>query len=539
MRMSTIVTGMAAAVAVTLVGACSGGDARDPDPLSTTGSELETAAPARVVPTAPIVEPMRFGDAQGRRQVTTAPAPADVGTPVAGCSRGQTLGSSAGAALGADIVEKYSCATCQTGGGATSADSASLGNGLVVATPAIELIFWGTAWQSGTAVPSAAQLTQAMNNIAASAYFDGLKQYGVTNVRLDQVQIVNDNPPNPFALSDVENRIAALIYSGFFSNNVLLNTIFIVMMPPGSNGPSSFCGSHGVGSASFRFQSFPLFVGWSGFDDLDSMTAVATHEIVETATDPGSNGWLMDRNFAGGSGQNEIGDACNNQQDFSDTTMVQAYWSNTDRACIIPYARPTVTAMTPPNGPTGTGVTFAGTHLGGGTPSATFGSATASSVACTSSTRCTATVPAGTGVVPVSVLTNYTSVCPAGPPSSGETCEPFAYPCVPETTAVACAGAPCGHQVTDGCGGLITCPSLCPSGQICSDATNNTCCTPPVPGESLPNQCPPICPVCPLGYVCQVGVGEARGVCVVNQRCPVGSHFCNGACIKGTGICPP
>jgi hypothetical protein len=63
-----------------------------------------------------------------------------------------------------------------------------------------------------------------------------------------------------------------------------------------------------------------------------------SHELVEMITDPETNprpAWEMNRDFLG---QYEIGDACNPLQDRLDGVEVAAYWSNVDKACVIPGA---------------------------------------------------------------------------------------------------------------------------------------------------------------------------------------------------------
>ena len=106
----------------------------------------------------------------------------------------------------------------------------------------------------------------------------------------------------------------------------------------------------------------------------------------------------------------------------------------------------------------------------------------------------------------------------------------------------ACGSSQCAGDVPDGCGGTIACPANCPSGEICNPIYGSPCCTSPVSGESLPNQCPPVCPKCPPGYRCAAGIGAATGYCVVDHLCPIGTHYCPGepSCLPGaTGIpCP-
>jgi len=64
---------------------------------------------------------------------------------------------------------------------------------------------------------------------------------------------------------------------------------------------------------------------------------VFSHELVEIITDPeASGGWTMDRSFPSGSDNNEIGDACNNSVDFLKGNLMNAYWSERHKACIIP-----------------------------------------------------------------------------------------------------------------------------------------------------------------------------------------------------------
>ena len=123
--------------------------------------------------------------------------------------------------------------------------------------------------------------------------------------------------------------------------------------------------------------------------------------------------------------------------------------------------------------------------------------------------------------------------CPAG-----FTWDPRAEACacVPKTAAEACGASVCANYAPDGCGGRIACPDNCPSGEICRtsyDFGASPCCHPPVPGQIVPNQCPlppPVywpCPQCPKGYRCMAVLGWPS-YCVVNQRCPAGTHYCPG-----------
>jgi hypothetical protein len=538
---------MTSCVAAALLAAC----AVEPQEATDEGAHAVTAQPLTASSAAqPLraVEPSTLDAQLPTRMAQTGgrsgARPLDVGTPQPGCQFRQNKGGPSvanGFAIGTDYVAEYECPgnTCQPGGGANENDYASKGSiAGAVANPVIQPIFWGTGWQ--TASPSVAQVTAALKTlIQDTPYFDGLKQYGMQSITLGDPTIAEDNPPSSYQDGDVSGRVFKIIDSTSIFSNRNGSWIFMVFMPPGSSPPSDLCGYHAIDAEFNWFQINTANIGWAAFSDLDSIMASATHEIVEAITNPyGStqnlNAWTMDRNFSGGSDEDEIADGCLNQDDYLGGILVTSYFSEAAHACVIPFAPPTVTGMTPLYGPAGTVVTVTGTNLNSGVTSVNFGSTPATNVACSSSTHCTATVPPGSGFAKVTVTAGYQTVCLPPLPNSapGTTCGIYGYPCVPKTVAQACAGVPCG-TVPDGCSGTITCPVNCPSGETCSATSNYTCCTPPVPGTTVPNQCPAICPVCPLGETCEVGLGEAYGFCVPVKQCPKLTHPCSSGCCPG------
>jgi hypothetical protein len=44
-------------------------------------------------------------------------------------------------------------------------------------------------------------------------------------------------------------------------------------------------------------------------------------------------------------------------------------------------------------------------------------------------------------------------------------------------------------------------------------------------------------PPSPSGYICETALDTLLRVCVANHRCPLGEHFCDGACVAGSGSC--
>jgi hypothetical protein len=101
------------------------------------------------------------------------------------------------------------------------------------------------------------------------------------------------------------------------------------MMPPEATfQPGGARGEH--------FYSNGDWAGWVSFGNLDYMASVFSHELVEMITDPQPNNgaaWLMTRTIDGGQ---ELGDACNNTVDRVNGLLVQAYWSEAHKACVIP-----------------------------------------------------------------------------------------------------------------------------------------------------------------------------------------------------------
>lgn len=216
-------------------------------------------------------------------------------------------------------------------------------NGMgAIANATIELVFWGRQWGNATS-PSVAQIQQAIQRLINSTnYFSGLVQYGTSKVTLDKVITDVDlavgagyygDPGATYAESDVQSMVDREVSGqGLPPDPNGNDTIYLVMMPPGTTPSSNVCGANGANGA------WDHNVAYVGYSDLDNITKTVTHELVEAITDPSSSnpgtGWEMNRSLNGG---NQLGDACNTQSNFLDGILVQAYWSNNDHACIIPW----------------------------------------------------------------------------------------------------------------------------------------------------------------------------------------------------------
>jgi hypothetical protein len=149
-------------------------------------------------------------------------------------------------------------------------------------------------------------------------------------------------------------------------------------MPPGvtSNTSPNFVGEHSF----FSFNNTNVHYAWvtndGALNNFNSVPRIFSHELVEACSDP--EGTAIQISPANPTSWNEIGDACNSTA-FLDGVLVQSYWSQIDRACIIPtgprwkdvvdvttitgqrVASP-LTSWQPPNGP------FNVEHLAGMSP---------------------------------------------------------------------------------------------------------------------------------------------------------------------------
>jgi hypothetical protein len=226
-------------------------------------------------------------------------------------------------------------------------DSVHNEGGALIVNAQLELVFWGSAWQTTTG-PSAGDVVNAVNRILASPYLLALAQYGFQSAAVRGSTIVTSPaPPAGYSMGDVGDLVWNLIDDGKFPepDDDGGHILFMVFMPPGTNPPAGIRGEHGDPS---DFDP-PIdvdyaWVGFVSYGSLDYITDVFTHELVEAITDPEPHdpAWLMNRSINGG---DEIGDACNNTVDHLDGILVQAYWSERQKACVIPQAQGTFSVL--------------------------------------------------------------------------------------------------------------------------------------------------------------------------------------------------
>ncbi|MEA3200509.1 MAG: hypothetical protein QOE90_1937 [Thermoplasmata archaeon] len=224
-------------------------------------------------------------------------------------------------------------------GDAPGSTSVSDNGGPKITNANIHLLFWGSQWLQMTTSPSASAVLRAIDSILAGPYMNTLNQYGVGRATIaDAFIITSPNPPASFSESNVQDMVWSLIDAGDFpepddaGGN---NELFAFIMPPGTS--SSTAGRGGFHSTAsdydFPFDWDTAWYLWVMNGSLDTITSLFSHELVEACTDP--EGDAVQVNPRNGSSWNEIADVCSST-DVLNGVRVQSYWSDRDKACVIP-----------------------------------------------------------------------------------------------------------------------------------------------------------------------------------------------------------
>ena len=167
--------------------------------------------------------------------------------------------------------------------------------GNVVYNADIDLVFWGSGWNSGSGPALRTQLTNAVGTLMSSHYFDKLFQYGGIShggLLSPQQTVTSSNPPNPFSDAQVDQFLQANITAHTLADfRTDSNIIYIVIPQPGSvNIDANLSGSHYSDRLGFMGPRFHY--GWTINrinENPDFLTSVISHQIVEAATDPEFN----------------------------------------------------------------------------------------------------------------------------------------------------------------------------------------------------------------------------------------------------------
>ena len=215
------------------------------------------------------------------------------------------------------------------------------GKGKVMADANIHLLFWGDAWRSASTQPTMNQVVTALTSLAGGPYIGKLAQYGVKHAQIADAHVVDFGgqtaAPANFTNTDMVDLVEELIKEGLMpalTNATAYQELFAFILPStpgGAGGGWGFNGYHNFMANAAGKNIYFLVVTTTG-NSLDAITAGFSHELVEACTDPDFN----EIKFSGDGGENEIGDVCENQFGSVDGVAAQKYWSDSERACVLP-----------------------------------------------------------------------------------------------------------------------------------------------------------------------------------------------------------
>jgi hypothetical protein len=226
------------------------------------------------------------------------------------------------------------------------------------------LIFWGIQWANN---PLSNLITNAVQNLLAGPYMSYLAQYGVRRGSIWGTKFVtNGDPPNPFAYSDIGNFVIGqldadnlpepdsdwpIVYAVMLPSNVSFQgdpRVETVPLPPGTvsgvvgANSSIIWKDYDLGDVD-NDPAYYFWVGSSGSTaiqaNVDYITTVLSHELVEICTDPNSGNGVVQ--VGGGAATSQIGDVCTSWCDYVRGVKAQSYWVHNlgdplNGQCVLP-----------------------------------------------------------------------------------------------------------------------------------------------------------------------------------------------------------
>jgi hypothetical protein len=208
--------------------------------------------------------------------------------------------------------------------------------GPVITYPSVDLIFWGTGWSAGSGPALRTSLEHAVDAILQGPYLTGLGQYRHIGpgLRVRSDAITTSNPPSCFTNGQVNGMLLTNLGNHALPNPAIDNQLLYMVIPqPGSGTCSDIGGEH----FSDTFNGTHFHFGWTiNNGNLDTLTTIFSHELVEAASDAEPNNNVA---FYVPSTNDEIGDK--EAQNYSyrlpnSDILVQSYLSQQDHAYIVP-----------------------------------------------------------------------------------------------------------------------------------------------------------------------------------------------------------
>jgi hypothetical protein len=228
-------------------------------------------------------------------------------------------------------------------GDAVAPQSVVKGTGPFMSVAHIHLVFWGAEWVGAAPPVDPLAVRAAIGSLCGSAFMQAAYDYcnyGSVDWKTFFMQSASEPPAN-FPDSSVSGLIAAL----FAAKQVplpdaenLTDQFYVVFMP--STATSATAGAGGLHkfftwtNPTTNKKTRVRFAWVLSKGNIDFLTSVFSHELVEAYTDP--EGTFIQMQPVGVNSWNEVGDICASIA-FVDGIAVQSYWSQKDQACVIPY----------------------------------------------------------------------------------------------------------------------------------------------------------------------------------------------------------
>jgi hypothetical protein len=220
--------------------------------------------------------------------------------------------------------------------------------GPILQSMQVDLIFWGSGWNSGNGPTERTNVRATMNNILNSTYFDGMGQYrGIGHGTFFREDLITTSSPGSTFQTAANGDLATMV-----ANNINNNTLpspngrilyFVVPQPGSTPSDCGGCGGRHLAGIASNNRVFPYgLVTNPNNISVDQLSLLMSHELVEAATDPEWNITIGGRNQAafvgpGGPGD-EIADGEPNNNEYAmrlNGSLVQAYLSQRDHAYIV------------------------------------------------------------------------------------------------------------------------------------------------------------------------------------------------------------
>ncbi len=210
----------------------------------------------------------------------------------------------------------------------------------------VQLIYWGSWWTTPEGVARQVLIDSRVQALIASDYFVELTQYGIARPSW-RGSIVCTQPAPRMAFNNNEDQhsvvdlVDALVDDDVFPDPDDERIAYVVLMPKGFTQTVDANGAHTADWYWDFLDTDYYWVAWIRyFEDFEAEETVRTlsHELVETFTDPESDGW-----YASSASTGEIGDAAvsagKKQEAWVNGARASAYWSNAHHATVLPIDR--------------------------------------------------------------------------------------------------------------------------------------------------------------------------------------------------------